>query len=100
MKKYLIRLWVGYGKFERAQKESEKYVTLRIIETTEKDEDSNLNIYNDGVCYISCDEYEIIGSQSGDEWNEVVSLKFDGATLTIIPKGENYIMSFPIEIDD
>lgn len=100
MKKYIIKLWRNYSSFERARKESEEYVTLKITETTEKNRETNFNVFNDGVCYIACDEYEIIGSQSGSEWNEIIKLNFDGVILTIIPKGENYLMSFPTEIDD
>lgn len=100
MKKYLIKLWCSYPSFERAHNEGGKYVTLRITETTEEDRETNFNVFNDGVCYIACDEYEIIGSQSSSKWSEIVEFEFDGVILTIIPKGENYRISFPTEIDD
>jgi hypothetical protein len=98
MKKYLLRIWTGHHSFEEAKKKSKNYVTIKITETTEEQQETNFNVFNDGICYIECNEYEIIGSESGEKWFELVNFVFDGTTLTIKPVEESYTMSFPIEI--
>ena len=100
--KYLIRLWVEYPSFEEAKERSDgKYITIKITPSSDKRiTNPAATIFNDGDCYISCDEYEIVGSESGDNWNEFVKFNFDGICLVIVPKVESYDISFPIAINE
>lgn len=100
--KYLLRLWVDYPGFKEAREcNGGKYVTIRITPSSdERVTEPSATIFNDGDCYIYCDEYEIIGSESGDKWNEFVRFNFDGTCLVIIPKVESYVIGFPTIINE
>jgi hypothetical protein len=119
MKKYLTTLWVGDTRnLEELKKKLQErnsqckgsYVTIKITPTTEEGEQKDcINIFSDGVCFITCDNYEIDGGESDDFWFDYFRFYFDGITLSISTLGKkikrpkvdrNFNMNFPVLIDE
>ena len=99
--KHLMRIWVGYHNFERAKEDKAgKYITIMLTPSSEENVDAAGEIFNDGVLGIVCDEYEIVGSGTGKNWWKIVRFSFDGRSLMIYPKVEQYTFSFPVPVED
>ncbi len=108
MNKFLIKLWTRGENFEESMMLKASYVTIKIttLSREETGVENQIVFNNDGVCTIPCDDYEIIGSGTSDDWVKYFRFHFNGlnclnvSTVPTRKKTNSFSMSFPIPIKD
>jgi hypothetical protein len=100
MEKYLIKLWLK--DFSVKDPDSSGIVRVTVKITSEKEmQEQEISIFNDGDCCINCEEFEIVGSQSDNNWVDYFKFEFDGTCLiisTVKDNQDSFRMRFPIPI--
>ena len=101
MGKYVLRFWDSSRSYEESKSfNCAKYVTIKFTPVKQRGAGPTITVFDNGRIMIPCDDYEIVKSETGYKWEDLLEFRFDRITLDVIPKEGSFTHSFPVPVEE